>query len=97
VVYLNGDERLVHPVAGWLVQESYQWDVARQQAQDDDQPDRRVIPGVCVAADGWIVEPIDVDEPLVWTVLAPGEPDPTGAEQLAEQARREEARRQRHS
>ena len=48
VVYLDPDKRAVLQVPGWLIQESYFYDLPDDQAHDDDAPERRVIPGVCV-------------------------------------------------
>jgi len=95
VVYLDPEKAVVLQVPGWLVQESYLYDLADDQAHDDDAPERRVIPGVCSGIYDWLVEPIDVDSEFLWRVLAPGEPEPTYEEEQAERAKRAEDRKQR--
>lgn len=95
MVYLEPDQTPVLPMPGWLIQESYLYDLADDQAHDDDASERRVIPGVCSGVYDWQVEPIDIDSEFHWRVLAPGEPEPSEEEEQAERARRAEDRRQR--
>jgi hypothetical protein len=87
-------------MAGWLIQESYLYDqVGERVVQEDEPPDRRVIPGICIEPYGWEVEPIDAGhdlgrDPFTWVVLAPGVPLPSEAEEAEERARRAEQRKQ---
>jgi len=90
VIYLNPGDREVLPMAGWLVQDSYLLDLATTEEHEDDTTERRVIAAVCTDAEGWTVRAVDDDEDHLWTVLAPGEPEPTQDEEAAERARRAE-------
>lgn len=64
VVSLFPDHRTVRPIAGWLTQEEYGYDVVSDAAflppgQEITGPARRVIPGIVMDGYGWQVEPID--------------------------------------
>lgn len=93
-LYLDTDERLVLPVVGWLIQESYYLDLVSSEAHVDDySPERRVIPGTCAEPYGWEVEPVDRGAEFMWKLLAPGEPEPSEEEEQAERARRADERK----
>ena len=88
---LPRDRREVHPVAGWLTQEGYLYDVAKEEMveySDPLGPDRRVVPGVVLEGYGWEVRSIDDLDPTMWVILGPGENDPSEEEEAAERARR---------
>ena len=63
--------RLTHPIAGWLVEELYEW----REFEDFPHPTgyRRVVAAECERS-----QPVPVDDVSnFWTVLAPGEPEPS--------------------
>lgn len=99
VVCLFEKNRVIYPIAGWLIQDRRLYDSDNDRMIPDDVPvDRRVIPGICIREYGWMVEPIDEGserDEFTWKILAPGDPEPNEAEEAEEQARRAELRRQR--
>ncbi|SNY72897.1 hypothetical protein [Paractinoplanes atraurantiacus] len=102
VVSLFGDRRDVLPMPGWLIQERYLIDEHGQVVAEPGDGvrgrQRRIAPGVTVGAFHWCVEPTDENMPEVdstWMILAPGQPEPSEEDQVAEVQRRTEAAAQR--
>jgi hypothetical protein len=95
-----GQRRDVRPIAAWLVQERHRYTYTDEPESEvlvppesdleaKVGPETRVMPGIVVGGWGWEVKAIDLEgDQENWTLLGPGEADPTDEEWEAEIARR---------